>query len=367
MKSMIPVIALALALVGCSDQSGTKGDIRAGQAFAERECKGCHGLDGKGAAPGIPNLGGQRERYLFASLAAYRDGKRTHAALRAIAGRMTDTNTRNVAAYYASLPAVAAGREVSVFSPYEAGRALATACATCHGEDGNSKTPGVPSLAGQQPGYFVLALNEYLTGVRQPPPMHALVRGFNKLEMESLALYFASQIPAQRSAAGFGDAGRGEPLTAACGGCHGARGVSNDAATPSVAGQDPEYLVAATKAYGKTRKHVAMQRAVAGLGDKDVEDITAFYVVQRSKPAESGRTLIKEQTEKCNRCHADDVVNPAIAIPKISGQEKEYLAMALRAYRDDKRLSSVMHNMSMPYNDSVIESLASFYASLPWK
>jgi cytochrome c553 len=39
--------------------------------------------------------------------------------------------------------------------------------------------------------------------------------------------------------------------------------------------------------------------------------------------------------------------------------------MALRAYRDDRRVSSVMHKMSLPYGDAVIESLASFYASRP--
>jgi cytochrome c553 len=37
--------------------------------------------------------------------------------------------------------------------------------------------------------------------------------------------------------------------------------------------------------------------------------------------------------------------------------------MALRGYRDGRRQSTVMHNMSVPYGDAVIESLASFYAS----
>jgi cytochrome c553 len=362
MKFLLSAIALSLALVGCSEQSGTKGDVRAGQAFADRECKGCHGVDGKGAAPAIPNLGGQRERYLLASLAAYKEGRRTHAALKAIAGRMTETNTRNVAAYYASLPVVATRQEVTVFSPYEAGEALASACARCHGADGNSKISGTPSLAGQQPLYFALAIQEYLSGIRETAPMHSLVRALNKLETESVALYFASQIPAQRPAPAFGDPGRGEPLTAPCGGCHGARGVSTDAATPSVAAQDPQYLLNAIKAYGKTRKHDAMQRAIAGLNDTDLENITAFYTVQRSRVAEFGRTLLKEQTEKCNRCHAAGVDNRTMAIPRINGQDREYLAMALRAYRDEKRASSVMHNMSMPYSDSIIESLASFYA-----
>jgi cytochrome c553 len=62
-----------------------------------------------------------------------------------------------------------------------------------------------------------------------------------------------------------------------------------------------------------------------------------------------------------------DTSNPAIAIPNIRGQDKDYLVMALRAYRDDRRQSSVMHKMSLPYGDSIIESLASFYASRPAK
>jgi len=56
-----------------------------------------------------------------------------------------------------------------------------------------------------------------------------------------------------------------------------------------------------------------------------------------------------------------------MAVPKINGQDKDYLVMALRAYRDDKRESSVMHKMSLPYSDSVIESISSFYASQPAK
>jgi cytochrome c553 len=96
-----------------------------------------------------------------------------------------------------------------------------------------------------------------------------------------------------------------------------------------------------------------------------VDNIVAFYVTQKSKPAENGQTLLKEITDKCNRCHAGDRDNSALAIPVINGQEKEYLTLALRAYRDDKRGYSMMHNMSMPYSDSIIESIASYYAGQP--
>ena len=371
MKRFTLTMAILATLLGCQDkdqESATEkpaADVAAGKAFAERECKGCHGLDGKGAAPGIPHLAAQHSHYLIEALNEYKAGKRTHAALREIAEHMTDADARNVAAFYASLPPVQSEvATVSAYiSPYEHGKKLAAACAECHGEDGNSTTSGIPSLAGQQPRYLVVAIQEYLHKERSAAPMHALLPGLTKLDLESLALYFASQEPAQRAAAPLGDAAAGEPLSAVCGGCHGAHGVSTDSATPSLAAQDPRYLVDAIKAYRTTRKRENMRLYITGLSDKEIENIAAFYAVQKSKPAEKGQTLVKDLTAKCERCHATEVDIPGMVVPKIRGQDRDYLVMALRAYRDDRRESSMMHKMSLPYSDSIIESLASVYAS----
>jgi cytochrome c553 len=375
MKSAVLGLALglSLALVACTDTTKPPAqpaaDAAAGKAFAERECKGCHGLDGKGTAPAIPHLAAQRERYLVASMNAYKEGKRTHAALKDMAQHMSDADIRNIAAFYAGLPpiastpATAAQRE----TPYEKGKALAADCAKCHGEDGNSATLGIPNLAGQQPRYFVVALQEYLHAERKRSPMHTMLPGLSKLDMESLALYFASQTPAPRTAPSTGDPAAGEPLTAVCGGCHGSHGVSTDTATPSLAGQDAQYLLEAIKAYRTTRKRESMRVYVTGLTDKQIENIAAFYSVQKGRAAERGQTLIKDLTEKCARCHDALQDNPAMAIPKINGQDRDYLVMALRAYRDDKRESTTMHKMSLPYGDSVIESIASYYAGQPAK
>jgi cytochrome c553 len=368
MKHLLLAMFLSVALIGCSDDGTpakqSAADISAGKIVADKECKGCHGLDGKGTAAGIPNLAGQRGRYLMASLKEYKDGVRTHAALRAIAANMSEAETLTVAAFYASLPPIAAVKG-NVFSPYENGKVVAATCAHCHGEDGNSKAPGTPSLAGQQPSYFVVATQEYLTGARESAPMDPMLRRLGRLDIESVALYFASQTPAQRSAPPKGDPAAGEPRTAVCGGCHGSHGVSTDSATPSLAGQDPQYLVHAIKAYSTTRKHVLMSRLVSSLSDQDIDDIAAFYAMQKSKPAENGQTLLAQITDKCNRCHAGERDNPALAIPVITGQDKDYLTLALRAYRDDKRGNSMMHNMSLPYSDSIIESIASYYANPP--
>jgi cytochrome c553 len=379
MKHLMLGIVLSLALFGCSDkqESTTKAtpekqaaaDLSAGKVFVERECKGCHGLDGKSAAAAIPNLAGQRERYLLAALKAYKEGKRTHAALKDMAAHMSDVDMRNVAVYYSGLPPVASApvKAAQLQSPYERGKALSAACAKCHSVDGNSKIPGTPSLAGQQPRYFVVAIQEYLNRERRQPPMHSMLPGLSKLDIESLALYFASQNPVPRATPAFGDPAAGEPLTAVCGGCHGSHGVSTDTATPSLAGQDARYLVDAIKAYRTTRKRENMRLYVTGLSDKDIQNIAAFYAVQISKPAEQGQTIVQDLTEKCNRCHGANIDNPAMAIPKINGQDRDYLIMAMRAYRDDKRESTTMHKMSLPYSDSIIESVASYYANQPSK
>ncbi len=372
MKHVLLALFLSVALIGCSDGTApqkqqTQADIAAGKVVADRECKGCHGLDGRGTAAGIPNLAGQRGRYLMAALKEYKDGVRTHAALRSVAATMSEDETRAVAAYYASLSPIPAVK-TELFSPYERGKVVAQQqCASCHGMDGNSKTSGTPNLAGQQPGYFVSATQEYLTGARASAPMDPMLRKLTKLDLESVALYYASQAPAPRPAPATGDAVAGEPRTAVCGGCHGSHGVSMDSATPSLASEDPVYLTQAIKAYRTTRKHDLMRRLVAALSDEDIANIVAFYTTQKSKPAENGETLLKSITDKCDRCHANERDNPALAIPIIGGQDKDYLSVALRAYRDDKRGNSMMHNMSMPYSDSIIESIASYYAGRPAK
>jgi len=343
-------------------------DTAAGKIISERDCKACHGLDGKGIAPAIPNLAAQRERYLFNSLKEYKDGQRIHAALKNMTANMSEADLRNVAAYFASLPPIVntAATDVKHSSPYETGKLAAAACAGCHGADGNSTIPGTPSLAGQQPHYLVAAIQEYHQGDRLKSAMKSNLRESDKLELESMALYFAAQTPVNRGAAARGDPAAGQPLSAMCGGCHGAQGASVDAATPSLAGQDAEYLMKATKAYRTTRKNWGMQRYIAGLGDKDIENIVAYYTAQTPRAADKVPTSTQELAAKCDRCHDQDAT-PTMAAPKMKGQDKDYLVMALRAYRDDKRDSSTMHRMSFPYSNAIIESLASWYAHQPAK
>ena len=382
MNRLLASLAVALALAGCGEREQAAkapaakpapveaaGDAKAGKTLAEAECKGCHGLDGGSVAPGVPHLAAQNERYLLASLKAYKEGKRGHAALKVITERMSEADIRNVAAYYAGLPAsgIARATPVASASPYETGKARAAACAKCHGEDGNGTAPGIPSLAGQQAQYLAVALQEYVSGERKSSPMHAVMRSLSPSDTESVSLYFASHARAEKPAPVGGDPVAGGPLSAVCSGCHGLHGISADSLTPNLAGQDYGYLVQAIKAYRTTRKREKMRLYITGLGEKEINNIAAYYATQKAGPAERGQTMVKDLTEKCDRCHAAAGGNAAMVVPKIAGQDRDYLIMAMRAYRDERRESTAMHIMSLPYGDAVIESIASYYASQPAK
>ena len=365
MKRLLPGIAALMVLSACMDEPAQiaepAGDIEAGLAIANSECAGCHGPDGTGVAPGIPHLAGQPLAYLSGSLEAYKAGTRTHAALRDLALHMSEQDLLNVATYYSNLPpaTVKNGGHSSTTS-FEEGGQLAEGCAGCHGPNGNSVTEGTPSLAGQQPLYFIAATQAYLHGSREMSGMEQTLRGLSNTDIQKLALYFASQKPLPRDEAAFGDPVAGEPLSASCGGCHGANGVSHDAATPSLAGQDPQYLVNATSAYrGHVRQHDIM---FGDKSDEDIRNIAAFYAIQVSRAAEDEPMSAHTLTRSCDRCHAPGAENTAMAIPNLNGQDRDYLIMALRAYRDDRRQSSMMHKMSLPYSDTMIEDVASFYS-----
>lgn len=74
----------------------------------------------------------------------------------------------------------------------EQGKAKATACAACHGADGNSVSPDFPRLAGQHEDYLLHALKEYKAGRRKNPIMTAQVGALSKSDMANLAAYFSS-------------------------------------------------------------------------------------------------------------------------------------------------------------------------------
>ena len=73
-------------------------------------------------------------------------------------------------------------------------RSLAASCANCHGTDGKA-VPGslVVPLAGMDKNYFVTQMKAFKAGARPATVMTQLGKGFNDVQIEALASYFAAQ------------------------------------------------------------------------------------------------------------------------------------------------------------------------------
>ena len=129
---------------------------------------------------------------------------------------------------------------------------------------------------------------------------------------------------------------------------------------PSLASQEPNYLVTAIKAYrSHERSHEDM---VTDTSDEEIESIAAFYAVQQAEAAGEQPGTVQELVAKCDRCHGPSVGERTRVIPSLKGQSRGYLIKAMTEYRGDDRDSSMMHKMSSGYSDEMIEALATYYA-----
>jgi len=366
MKKFLTGIVVLLCLVACAEERESAEpvvDPDAGKSLVENDCSGCHTPEGRGKTAEIPNLAAQPAEYLRDAMHAYRDGRRRHAALQDLIAGFSEADIRNVAGYFASLSPVESMPATASDVTYRKGAEVAVVCTVCHGEHGFSTTPGVPSLAGQKPAYLIVATQEYASGDRGHVEKKEMLHGLGHVDIESMAMYFASQAPELREPPPFGDPDAGEPQTAVCGSCHGARGISKDLMVPNLAGQEPTYLVNAIKAYrSNERSHEDM---VTDKSDEEIENIAAFYSVQ----AAGSVTETGEQTDgviaKCERCHGRAPGESTMVVPVLRGQKQEYLLHVMKQYRDGERGSSMMHKMSSGYSDELLEEIAAYYATHP--
>lgn len=345
-------------------------EVAEGKRVAETSCARCHGANGISTAKGVPHLAAQRAAYLHLQLRAYRQSARVQSAMDGIVRYLSDDALIKVAAYYASLdpprPAVpsAAKAPAARPDPVAAGKAAAAACAGCHGEGGISKTPGMPSLVALDPKYFVAGMNAYKTGQRKHDVMKSMVAAVSDADLNNVALYYALQKPARAQTPAPGNQAAGKAAAASCAACHGDQGVSGNPATPSLAGQDAQYLAAATRAYKDgSRKDESMKAPAAALDDRVIRDIAAYYAAQQPQPLSVRRPLTTaEWSERCDRCHGVNGNSTDPLMPALAAQRADWLEPVLHAYRTGARKSSAMAAMSALLTEADVKELAAHYS-----
>ncbi len=93
---------LAVAVLAVTNSANARGDPAAGREKA-KVCRTCHGMDGVGKQPNVPNIGGESDFYLTKQLKAFRKGDRRDEQMAIIARDLSDQDIADLAAYFASI------------------------------------------------------------------------------------------------------------------------------------------------------------------------------------------------------------------------------------------------------------------------
>jgi cytochrome c553 len=73
----------------------------------------------------------------------------------------------------------------------------------------------------------------------------------------------------------------------------------------------------------------------------------------------------KSKAVVCASCHGADGYSPNPLWPNLAGQQEQYLAKQLKAFREGTRSDPLMAPMAKSLSDQDIEDLSAYFASLP--
>jgi cytochrome c553 len=160
-------------------------------------------------------------------------------------------------------------------------------CAACHGPDGNSVNPQVPSIAGQPKLFIENQLILFREELRKSDQMLPVVKGMKDPEIIKLAEHF-SKLPAKVMESGAPDkamAQRGAEAAKKlrCNVCH-LSDFSGQNQIPRLAGQREAYLDAEMRAYRDGKRSggdTIMAAALYGVSDADITAL-AHYLSRSS-------------------------------------------------------------------------------------
>jgi len=155
-------------------------------------------------------------------------------------------------------------------------------CLACHGANGQSAIPAVPSLGGQPVFYLTVQLLMFRDKLRIVEPMNQMMQGLKDDDLREMVAYLAT-LPPPEPAGGSMDAARMERARTVieqhrCNFCHQGN-YSGQENVPRLAGQREDYLVKALREYkNNTRRgyDASMADVLYLISDEQIFDLAYF-------------------------------------------------------------------------------------------
>jgi cytochrome c553 len=158
-------------------------------------------------------------------------------------------------------------------------------CLACHGENGQSQNPDVPSLGAQQAFYVTVQLLLFRERMRVADPMNDMAKGLSDDDLRSFADIIV-KLPAPHPLNAPADDARIERARALvaqnrCNICHTASFAGQDN-VPRIADQREDYLVKALRGYKDNSRHGydgTMAEVMQPITDDQILDL-AYYIAR---------------------------------------------------------------------------------------
>ena len=182
---------------------------------------------------------------------------------------------------------------------------------------------------------------------------------------------------------GAGDPAAGEQNAAVCAGCHGQGGGKPVMAVyPKLTGLGEQYLYnQLVDIKSGDRSIPEMTGLLSAMSEQDMRDLAAYYdsqevVVGQANPdlVEQGAALYRggnmaTGVPACAGCHnPKGIGNEPAGYPALGGQNAEYIAKQLKAYRAGDRATTanagIMADVASKLTDAEIEAVADYVSGL---
>lgn len=174
-----------------------------------------------------------------------------------------------------------------------------------------------------------------------------------------------------------GDPTRGATLAAVCNNCHGANGISADAAIPNLAGHSVTAIYKQLEDFKSSRRDAAVMGVfVEPLSQQQMLDLAAHYAAlprplsdTRATADATARPLAEvgaplRGIASCAACHGP--LGLTTGAPALRGQQRAYLEQQLLAFKADRRHNDIneqMRSVARQLSTEEIARLAAYYSS----